>query len=62
MLLIPVGKALPCIQEFLAARDGAPIKNYSDERNTSALLLEALRTGELLILYAVGVAGRPSRN
>ena len=62
MILIPLSDSLPRIQEFLAARDGAPIQKYADEQNTSAMLVEALRTGELLILYAVGVAGRPSRN
>jgi len=62
MILIPVSNSLPRIQEFLAARDGAPIQNYADERNTSGMVVEALRIGELLILYAVGIAGRPCRN
>ena len=61
LLLIPLKCALPAVQAFLAGQTDEPLS--PGEAQAAAELLErCARTGEVLVAFALRLAGRPSSN
>jgi hypothetical protein len=60
-LLIPVS-TLRAVEAFLVGRGTAPLYDAAEERRAAELVVRAVCCCELLAAFAVGLAGRPSRN
>ncbi len=57
-LLVPVSPALPAVRAYLAKHGAGPL-DPADARCAARLLEEAVRTGEVLVAFALHVGGRP---
>ena len=57
--LITLDNALPALQSYLSARGNRPL-DVAETHVVAQLLERCVKTGEVLVAFAVEVGGRPS--